>query len=412
MKLRFMLKLMGDSIFNKKLVVILLLAMSSISLYMTDVIATKHCANAYYITSMSSMFGINPDKVNYVKYLNLMDPDYTTELGDELIKYIREQKNVLACGRFSNNSSGNIMDGNVVSFLVVEKDIVNIGNLGIDDEGLKEIEGSDSNLVYVGYSYRNDFKIGDEFNIYGDTEGSSCIVAGYLKKGASWPIKGDLFGGVTNLDSYNLDEKLVIITGDYYSISPADGMPDTPYFIVDEDCDTTELSGNIVRWAVDNNLGVKVVNENELISQEKKDNNLTEDSSFMAGILLFILVLISMSAAAIVSCLLKKQQTGIMIACGVSKRQITLMNCMENALIVVLPAAVVWLIRQKELFGDISASFSNNLNMLDYSYYYGHCVAVPIIYLIILIVVTVVSGIIPALIISRMKVADVIKPND
>ena len=72
MRIRYILKLMLDDIFQKKIMIILLLAMSSISIYMTDVIATRYFSNQYRFNSMSSMFAVNPNKVNYVKYLNLM----------------------------------------------------------------------------------------------------------------------------------------------------------------------------------------------------------------------------------------------------------------------------------------------------------------------------------------------------
>lgn len=38
-------------------------AMSSISIYMTDVIATRYFSNQYRINSMSSMFAVNPIKL-------------------------------------------------------------------------------------------------------------------------------------------------------------------------------------------------------------------------------------------------------------------------------------------------------------------------------------------------------------
>lgn len=69
MRIRYILKLMLDDIFQKKIMIILLLAMSSISIYMTDVIATRYFSNQYRINSMSSMFAVNPDKVNYVNIL-------------------------------------------------------------------------------------------------------------------------------------------------------------------------------------------------------------------------------------------------------------------------------------------------------------------------------------------------------
>ena len=124
MRIRYILKLMLDDIFQKKIMIILLLAMSSISIYMTDVIATRYFSNQYRINSMSSMFAVNPDKVNYVKYLNLMSPEYTPQIGDELIQYIRNYQGVVACGRFNNNKM--ILNGELVKTLVIEKDIANM----------------------------------------------------------------------------------------------------------------------------------------------------------------------------------------------------------------------------------------------------------------------------------------------
>ena len=90
---------MLDDIFQKKIMIILLLAMSSISIYMTDVIATRYFSNQYRINSMSSMFAVNPDKVNYVKYLNLMSPEYTPQIGDELIQCRHHQTDLYFLSR-------------------------------------------------------------------------------------------------------------------------------------------------------------------------------------------------------------------------------------------------------------------------------------------------------------------------
>lgn len=317
MRIRYILKLMLDDIFQKKIMIILLFAMSSISIYMTDVIATRYFSNQYRINSMSSMFAVNPDKVNYVKYLNLMSPEYTPQIGDELIQYIRNYKGVVACGRFNNNKM--ILNGELVKTLVIEKDIANMGNLLLDSDNLQSIKNGSENVVYVGYSYRNEYKTGIQFNYYEENEKSSCEIAGYLKKGASWPLKGKLFGGVSDIDSYNLDNTIVVITPNYEYFDNIGGMPDTPYYIVDDETVADKLKMDIVEWAAERNLGVSVLNEADEIANEKELRNITADSSFSAEVLLFLLALISMSSAAIVSCLLNRQHMGIMVACGVSK---------------------------------------------------------------------------------------------
>ena len=175
MRIRYILKLMLDDIFQKKIMIILLLAMSSISIYMTDVIATRYFSNQYRINSMSSMFAVNPDKVNYVKYLNLMSPEYTPQIGDELIQYIRNYQGVVACGRFNNNKM--ILNGELVKTLVIEKDIANMGNLLLDNDNLKSKKNGSENMAYVGYSYRNEYKTGIQFNYYEENEKSSCEIA-------------------------------------------------------------------------------------------------------------------------------------------------------------------------------------------------------------------------------------------
>ena len=406
MRIRYILKLMLDDIFQKKIMIILLLAMSSISIYMTDVIATRYFSNQYRINSMSSMFAVNPDKVNYVKYLNLMSPEYTPQIGDELIQYIRNYQGVVACGRFNNNKM--ILNGELVKTLVIEKDIANMGNLLLDNDNLKSKKNGSENMAYVGYSYRNEYKTGIQFNYYEENEKSSCEIAGYLKKGASWPLKGKLFGGVSDIDSYNLDNTIVVITPNYEYFDNIGGMPDTPYYIVDDEAVADKLKMDIVEWAAERNLGVSVINEAEEIANEKELRNITADSSFSAEVLLFLLALISMSSA----CILNRQHMGIMVACGVSKRSIMAINYMENVFVVLIPEIIIWLICQKNIFGKVFMNNISELDMIKYGDWFSHCVAVPIMYLAELVIVTVIAGIVPMFIISRMKVAEVIKPVD
>ena len=366
MRIRYILKLMLDDIFQKKIMIILLLAMSSISIYMTDVIATRYFSNQYRINSMSSMFAVNPDKVNYVKYLNLMSPEYTPQIGDELIQYIRNYQGVVACGRFNNNKM--ILNGELVKTLVIEKDIANMGNLLLDNDNLKSKKNGSENMAYVGYSYRNEYKTGIQFNYYEENEKSSCEIAGYLKKGASWPLKGKLFGGVSDIDSYNLDNTIVVITPNYEYFDNIGGMPDTPYYIVDDEAVADKLKMDIVEWAAERNLGVSVINEAEEIANEKELRNITAD--------------------------------------------IMAINYMENVFVVLIPEIIIWLICQKNIFGKVFMNNISELDMIKYGDWFSHCVAVPIMYLAELVIVTVIAGIVPMFIISRMKVAEVIKPVD
>lgn len=203
-----------------------------------------------------------------------------------------------------------------------------------------------------------------------------------------------------------------MITPNYEYFDNIGGMPDTPYYIVDDEAVADKLKMDIVEWAAERNLGVSVINEAEEIANEKELRNITADSSFSAEVLLFLLALISMSSAAIVSCILNRQHMGIMVACGVSKRSIMAINYMENVFVVLIPEIIIWLICQKNIFGKVFMNNISELDMIKYGDWFSHCVAVPIMYLAELVIVTVIAGIVPMFIISRMKVAEVIKPVD
>lgn len=404
------LKLLWDSILNKKTVIMLMLIMSSISVYMIDVIGTNYYSKKFTIDSYSSMLREEPQYLNFIKYLDYSDPDYSDEFGRELIEYIRKQDGVKACGRFAR-SQKNIKEREI-NILIVEKDIVGIGALGIDEEELRELNTLSGSKAYIGSELKDVISIGQELNYYDDSDSNSYTVSGILKKGASWPKKDRISSGVTNADTYCLDNAIVIITDDYDSFVYMGGMPDIPYYQVNSEGDSELISKNAIKFAADNNIGIKIVNLQEDINNELKNNNLTEDNTFYAGVLLFVLALLSMSAASIVFCMINRQRFGIMIACGISKTQIILINFATNVLTVMIPQICIWLIRQRELFGSIFNVLPKEMEMIMYPYYYGHCVVVPVIFFITLAVVTVCAGIIPAILISRMKVADVIKPVD
>lgn len=410
MKFKNLMRLMFDSLFNKKAVAVLLLAMNAISVYITDVVFTKYFENKFYTSSISSMFGIEPAAVNYVSYLNLFDEDYTPEFGENLMNYISSNESVEACGRFSRQGSGNIIKDEIVTGLIVESTISEIGNLGLNNVSFDFSQNH--NLAYIGYEYRNDFKVGDTFDFYIDSENAECIVVGFLKKGASWPLAGKLFGGVTNLDSYTLDSAVVVITDSYENFDNSGGLPFSPYFVVNDYGNIDDLSKDIMKKAAEGGIGIKIINEGEVIAQETETNKLTDDSSFDAGIMLFFLTLLSMSAASAVYCLMRRRQFGILSVCGVSMGELEFMIFLENLFLIFVPEVIVWIIRQRELFGSVLKSFGTDFDMLEYSSWYAHCICVPAVYIAVIVVVTFAAGVIPMMIIRKINVSEIIKTTD
>ena len=84
------------------------------------------------------------------------------------------------------------------------------------------------------------------------------------------------------------------------------------------------------------------------------------------------------------------------------------MDFLENIIITLLPAVVVWLIRQREIFGRLILHIQD-MDMLIYPYWYAHCICLPFLFAAVVIFISFISGVIPAVIINNMSVADVIK---
>ncbi len=78
-----------------------------------------------------------------------------------------------------------------------------------------------------------------------------------------------------------------------------------------------------------------------------------------------------------------------------------------------MPIIIVWLIRQRELFGSVFYHIvDKNVDMLTYPYWYAHCISLPVVFLVVIVIVAFVSGIVPAILINNMSISEIIKPND
>lgn len=402
------LSIFMKELYQKKIIVILLMLLCAISAYSTDVLFTIPFSRQIYLNYLYSNVGPDHNHVFMLKNMEYFDQDYTPELGQKLLEFIREEEGVEACGRFYHAEMP--VDDNLQKVLVVEHSIKNIGNIKIEDEESAFEQGDV--FIYAGSSLKNKYNIGDSVSLDLGGEIVDACIAGFLKRDSSWPVKDQFSGGVSPADSFTLDEKLMIVTNRFQRFDNSGGMPDILYYITSQDSNEIRIKSDIQEWTKTHDFGVSIMSQNDAIQIAKEKNNITKENTFNGAIILFLLTIITISAASIVSCLMKLRNLGIFIACGIRKKTLIIMNYLECVLYVVIPDIIIWMFRQKQFLGTLSVAPPKELSMLAYCDFYSHSVMIPLLLLLQVGIISIVAGVIPSFLIRRMNVANIIRNID
>lgn len=70
----------------------------------------------------------------------------------------------------------------------------------------------------------------------------------------------------------------------------------------------------------------------------------------MASVLLYAIAIVAVSAVTIIECLINKRDYAVFIINGISRRAVYFMIVVKNALLICVPAVVVWVYRQWKIF--------------------------------------------------------------
>jgi ABC-type antimicrobial peptide transport system permease subunit len=140
---------------------------------------------------------------------------------------------------------------------------------------------------------------------------------------------------------------------------------------------------------------------------------MSNNKNITATIMFVILATLSMSVSCVVHCMLDKKSYGTMVVCGMKKKEIIKMTVFYNGFLFISSSVASWLLRQKQIFGKINPADSQLVTgVFRLNNIAGHMYFVPILILVMIIFMTLITSVMPAIIISRMTPVDMIFERD
>lgn len=396
------IKLIYRMAVRRVFITMLLLCINFVSFYMVDTVATSYYSDEYAIRRMTNMFNEDPHCVNYIK---IVGANINRASAQKISSYVRTVDEVKYCGFFDSGTSVDLIEGEQINIVISDIALMNMGNLKLTEEHREVVENVKDGYqpVLLGSNYKGKVQVGDVFTL-SLTKENDCIVAGFLSKGAAWPIRGRLFNQASNTDSYNLDNSGILLTKNYqdYDTSVMEDSAFEFYYVTDRN-KNDNVRQKIIDYATENKISVGIVNEGEQIQQEKENNNFTNDKAFVVTILLLLLSLLSMTTSSVVYCMLNKKNYGVMIVSGMKKREITALTGVYNTGLFVVSALMAWIVRQYEIFGKlIPVRDKYTAELLYLKDVVAHMQVMPMIFICMIIVMIIIVSVVPAVLISRM----------
>lgn len=378
---------------------LLLFGMCAVAFYMADSVLTDYMSSRYAVSRISAMFGAAPEDVSYVTMLN-----NTASIGesDAVREYLLEHAKVMGCGYFNEQAALDLMENKTVNIIISDISLMQMGNLKLSDAQKQRLLDDDSGYqpVLLGWEYQKQVEAGAVFTLSW-VEEKDCIVAGFLPKGAAWPKKYKLFGGTGATDSYNLDNRGILLTKNYEGYTNTLGAADLIYYIAQPGAEE-QVRQDVKRFAIEKGLSIGVNNAGEQIAAEKLENHISDDKTFLAALLLSLLAVISISASSVIYCLLNRKQYGVMMVCGLRQRDLIWMIVVQNAIIIVLSAIAGWIVKQVQLFGGLVPQADKRMfELMFLRDFIPHDVYMPFVLLLLSVVMLVVSSVLPARVIRR-----------
>ncbi len=380
---------------------ILLFSMCIMSFYMVDEVLQNYYSSRYRIDKVINEFGVDLKDINYIK---IVDKTATDKTSDSIKAYVKMLDGVESCGYYTNFSTDNISGIDSVNIVCAEQQLRNMGNLKLTDEQKEALEKDwgEYEPVLLGHDYQEIVDIGTIFNLSYFYEDKDCVVAGFLEKGAAWPQSADtLFGGTFGNDVYTLDRSGILLTDRYERYNNALGEPSIVYYMTVHN-GSDEITQKITDFCIDNKIGAGVHNIYDVVNQEIEDNNISDDKVFMAAVLLVLLAMVSVTATSVIYALMSKSEFGIMIVCGVERKDVLSIMVIYNAIIYMVSAFIAWTSRQLELFGALIPNQGEGLSEVMYlAQFVPHNIYIPLLFAIIIVGMLIVSSLLPLYLIGR-----------
>ena len=384
---------------KRAFVTIMLMFICVISFYMTDRTWNTYMKNRCETGIKRKAYSISPYNINKIKFSTRSVHAEQSDMMEGLasIEEISAYGLVLSTnGRFGDE---------LVDFVISDSSIVDMCNTGVSRADIEKMqdEWGDTDILWLGSSYKGVYEIGQRCQ----TMSSECVVVGFLKDDAQWLVNETI-----TLEKPDLSESGLVVTKDTSKYDWGESLEyTTPVYYVADYKDNDVIKSKLMDYQAEKGIRASIINEGEQLDKDVKDNSITNDKTFIASVLLYVIAIVAISAVTIIECLINRRDYAIFIINGISRKAVYSMILIKNLILIIVSALAVWLYCQWETFGKIivqtAGEYGNELNYT--AKIMAHCIYVPLIIAAEAVIMTVISCIVPVVYLHGKGLIDLMK---
>ena len=385
---------------KRAFVTLMLIFICVISFYMTDRTWNTYMKNRCETGIKQKAYSISPYNINKIKFSTRSVHAEQSDMMEGLasIEEISAYGLVLSTnGRFGDE---------LVDFVISDSSIVDMCNTGVSRADIEKMqdEWGDTDILWLGSSYKGVYEIGQRCQ----TMSSECVVVGFLKDDAQWLVNETI-----TLEKPDLSESGLVVTKDTSKYDWGESLEyTTPVYYVADYKDNDVIKSKLMDYQAEKGIRASIINEGEQLDKDVKDNSITNDKTFIASVLLYVIAIVAISAVTIIECLINRRDYAIFIINGISRKAVYSMILIKNLILIIVSAFAVWLYCQWETFGKIIVSAStmeSSLEVTNKAMVMAHCIYVPLIIAAEAVIMTVISCIVPVVYLHGKGLVDLMK---
>ena len=384
---------------KRAFVTLMLILICVISFYMTDRTWNTYMKNRCETGIKRKAYSISPYNINKIKFSTRSVHAEQSDMMEGLasIEEISAYGLVLSTnGRFGDE---------LVDFVISDSSIVDMCNTGVSRADIEKMqdEWGDTDILWLGSSYKGVYEIGQRCQ----TMSSECVVVGFLKDDAQWLVNESI-----TLEKPDLSESGLVVTKDTSKYDWGESLEyTTPVYYVADYKDNDVIKSKLMDYQAEKGIRASITNEGEKLDKDNQDNAITNDKTFIASVLLYVIAIVAISAVTIIECLVNRRDYAIFIINGISRKAVYSMILIKNLILIIVSALAVWLYCQWETFGKIivqtAGEYGNELNYT--AKIMAHCIYVPLIIAAEAVIMTVISCIVPVVYLHGKGLIDLMK---
>ena len=384
---------------KRAFVTLMLILICVISFYMTDRTWNTYMKNRCETGIKRKAYSISPYNINKIKFSTRSVHAEQSDMMEGLasIEEISAYGLVLSTnGRFGDE---------LVDFVISDSSIADMCNTGVSRADIEKMqdEWGDTDILWLGSSYRGVYEIGQRCQ----TMSSECVVVGFLKDDAQWLVNETI-----TLEKPDLSESGLVVTKDTSKYDWGESLEyTTPVYYVSDYKDNDVIKSKLMDYQAEKGIRAAITNEGEQLDKDNQDNAITNDKTFIASVLLYVIAIVAISAVTIIECLINRRDYAIFIINGISRKAVYSMILIKNLILIIVSALAAWLYCQWETFGKIivqtAGEYGNELNYT--AKIMAHCIYVPLIIAAEAVIMTVISCIVPVVYLHGKGLIDLMK---